>query len=560
MKRLMAFLACFLLVSQASYAATIQDDLTIALCQNGITAEQLPANLAAELAKITSAGSSFTCPVAETTFSNSVNAVMAPISKFISDIVFFGAPMEWLIEGAPDLPLIAIWLIGGAIFFSFYMGFPNIRGFKQSMRIVKGTYDNPTDPGEVTHFQALSAAVSGTVGLGNIAGVAIAVSIGGPGATFWMILSGFFGMTSKFVECTLGVKYREIDENGVVSGGPMHYLSKGLANRGLPSLGKILAVMAAIMCIGGAYGAGAMFQVNQSALQFTNQITALTGGNESFFFGKGWIFGMVFAAVVGLVIIGGIRKITHVTELLVPIMAIIYISASLVVILAHFDQIPSAIGQILSGAFTGDGVQGGIIGVLIQGLRRASFSNEAGLGSASIAHAAAKTKEPVSEGLVALLEPFIDTVVICTITALVIILTGSFDANASGTAAGIALTSNAFGSVISWFPYILTIAVIMFAFSTSLTWFYYGQRSFLWLVGDKPGADLLFKLSYLLTLVIGSAMSLAPVMDMADALLLAMGIPNILGLFLLRKEVKAMLNDYMARVKSGVIKPYVDKG
>lgn len=495
---------------------------------------------------------------AETTFSDKVNEFMLPVSNFISSIVFYGAPMDWLIPGAPPLPLIAVWLVGGAMFFSFYMGFPNIRGFKQSMRIVKGTYDNPNDPGEVTHFQALSAAVSGTVGLGNIAGVAIAISIGGAGATFWMIVAGIFGMTSKFVECTLGVKYREIDENGVVSGGPMYYLEKGLAKLGLPNLGKVLAVMAALICIGGAYGAGAMFQVNQSSAQFTNEIAALTGGTESFFYGKGWLFGIVFAGVVGMVIIGGIRKITHVTEFLVPIMAIIYVSASLVVILGHFDQIPAAFGQIFAGAFTGEGVQGGIIGVLIQGLRRASFSNEAGLGSASIAHAAAKTKEPVSEGLVALLEPFIDTVVICTMTALVIILTGSVDSTDTSTSAGIALTSKAFATVIDWFPYVLTVAVIMFAFSTSLTWFYYGQRSFLWLFGNNKQADFAFKVSYLLVLIVGSAMSLGPVMNIADALLLAMGIPNILGLFLLRKEVKAMLEDYFARVKSGAIKPYVE--
>lgn len=494
----------------------------------------------------------------ERTFSEAVNDVMAPVSQFISDIVFAGIPMEWLIPGSPNLPVIVIWLLGGGIFFSFYMGFPNVRGFKQSIRIVKGTYDDPNDPGEVTHFQALTAAVSGTVGLGNIAGVAIAVSIGGPGATFWMILAGLFGMTTKFVEVTLGQKYREIDENGVVSGGPMYYLSKGLANQNMPGLGKVLAVVAAIFCIGGAYGAGAMFQVNQSAMQFTNEVSALTGGSESFFYGKGWLFGTVFAAVVGLVIIGGIKKITHVTEFLVPIMAFIYISASLVIIFGNFSEIPGAFGQIIAGAFSAEGVQGGIIGVLIQGLRRATFSNEAGLGSASIAHSAAKTKEPVSEGLVALLEPFIDTVVICTITALVIILTGSVDPNASGTAAGIALTSKAFATVIDWFPYVLTIAVIMFAFSTSITWFYYGQRSFLWLVGDKPNADLAFKVSYLAALVVGSAMSLGPVMDIADALLLAMGVPNILGLIFLRKEVKEMLESYFSRVKSGEIKPYVE--
>ncbi|UTW57656.1 alanine:cation symporter family protein [Kordiimonas sp. SCSIO 12603] len=490
------------------------------------------------------------------TFSDMINDFMTPISKAISSVVFYAVDMSWLYDGAPALPLIVVWLLGGGIFFTFYMGFPNIRGFKQSMRIVKGTYDDPEDPGEVTHFQALSAAVSGTVGLGNIAGVALAISVGGAGATFWMIIAGLFGMTSKFVECTLGVKYREIDENGVVSGGPMHYLSKGLANMGLAGLGKVLAVAAAMICIGGAFGAGAIFQVNQSAMQFTNEVSALTGGTESFFYGKGWIFGIIFASVVGLVIIGGIKKITHVTEFLVPIMAIVYVSASMIIIFSNISMLPDALSQIFIGAFTAEGVQGGILGVLIQGLRRASFSNEAGLGSASIAHAAAKTKEPVAEGLVALLEPFIDTVVICTITALVIIITGSVDASASGNAAGIALTSKAFASVIDWFPYVLTVAVIMFAFSTSITWFYYGQRSFLWLVGDKPMADLLFKIAYLSALIVGSAMSLGAVVDIADALLLAMGVPNILGLFLLRKEVKGMLTDYFARVKSGEIRPY----
>ncbi len=489
------------------------------------------------------------------TFSDAVNSVMGPISAKVDAVIFF--TLQDIIGALPPIPLIVLWLLGGGIFFSFYMGFPNLRYFGQSIRIVRGTYDDPTDPGEVTHFQALTAAVSGTVGLGNIAGVAIAISIGGPGATFWMILAGLFGMTSKFVECTLGVKYREIDENGVVSGGPMYYLTKGLAAQGMPNLGKILAVIAAIFIIGGAYGAGAMFQVNQSSIQFTNELSALTGGESSLFFGRPWLFGIIFAAAVGLVIIGGIRQITHVTELLVPIMAITYVSASLVVIFSHFGDIPAAFGQIFT-VHLGDGVAGGIIGVLIQGLRRATFSNEAGLGSASIAHSAAKTKEPVSEGLVAVLEPFIDTVVICTITALVIILTGSVDASDTSTLAGIGLTSKAFATVIDWFPYILTIAVVMFAFSTSITWFYYGQRSFLWLFGNNKNADLAFKVSYLLVLIIGSAMSLGPVMGMADSLLLAIGFPNILGLFLLRKEVKAMLVDYIARIRSGEIKPYVE--
>ncbi|WP_262696406.1 alanine/glycine:cation symporter family protein [Kordiimonas aquimaris] len=494
-----------------------------------------------------------------TTVVDAVNNFMAPVAAFIDTVIFVTIPMDWLVSEAPGIPIIVIWLLGGGIFFSFYMGFPNLRGFKQSLKIVRGTYDDPDDPGEVTHFQALTAAVSGTVGLGNIAGVAIAISIGGPGATFWMIMAGFFGMTSKFVECTLGVKYRQIDENGVVSGGPMYYLSQGLANQGMPNLGKVLAVIAAVFVIGGAFGAGALFQVNQSSIQFTNEVAALTGGSDSFLYGRPWLFGLVYAAVVGMVIIGGIRQITHVTEFLVPIMAVIYITASFVVIFGHVTEIPWAFGQIISGAFTGEGITGGIIGVLVQGLRRATFSNEAGLGSASIAHAAAKTKEPVSEGLVALLEPFIDTVLICTITALVIILTGSVDGSDTSTLAGISLTSKAFATVIDWFPYVLTIAVVMFAFSTSLTWFYYGQRSFLWLFGNNRAADLGFKMTYLIALFVGSAMSLAPVMGMADALLLAIGFPNILGLYLMRKEVRAMMDDYFARIKSGEIKPYVAK-
>ncbi|GHF26233.1 alanine glycine permease [Kordiimonas sediminis] len=489
---------------------------------------------------------------AEKTVSERVNEIMGPVSEAISAVVFFELPMGWLIDGAPGIPMIVIWLLGGGIFFTVYMGFINFRGFKQSLKIVSGKYDDPDDPGEVTHFQALTAAVSATVGLGNIAGVAIAVSVGGPGATFWMIMAGFFGMTSKFVECTLGLKYREIDENGVVSGGPMYYLSKGLANRGLPNLGRVLAIAAAVICIGGAYGAGAMFQTNQSSMQFTNEIVAMTGGVDSVFYDRPWIFGLVFLSFVGLVIIGGIRQITHVTEYLVPFMAAIYILACLVVIGTHIEAIPDAISQIFAGAFTGEGVAGGIIGVLIQGLRRATFSNEAGLGSAAIAHAAAKTKEPVAEGLVALLEPFIDTVVICTMTALVIIVTGQHQVAAAGD--GIVLTSAAFATVIDWFPKILTVAVILFAFSTSITWFYYGQRSFLYLFGNNKKADLVFKASYLLTIFIGSAMALGPVMDMADALLLAMGVPNILGLFLMRKEVKSMLQDYFARLKSGEIK------
>lgn len=485
---------------------------------------------------------------AQDAFAEKVNSLMNPVSVFISDIVFYAIPI-----GDTALPLIVVWLLGGAIFFTIRMGFINFKGLKQSLKIVSGKYDDPSDPGEVTHFQALTAAVSGTVGLGNIAGVAIAVSIGGPGATFWMILAGLFGMASKFTECTLGVKYRKIDENGVVSGGPMYYLTEGLAEKGMAPLGMVLGYAAALICIGGAFGAGALFQVNQSADQFVTQAAAYTGGVDSIFYGRGWLFGLGFAAILGLVIIGGIKSIANVTSKLVPLMAAIYITSALLIIFNNISALPDAFVQIVVGAFSPEGVQGGVIGVLVQGLRRASFSNEAGLGSAAIAHAAAKTKEPVAEGLVALLEPFIDTVVICTITALVIIVTGSMDPTQTGTAAGIGLTSKAFATLGDWFPLILTMAVVMFAFSTSLTWFYYGQRAFLYLVGDSKIADLIFKLFYLAALVVGSAMTLGPVMDIADSLLLAMAIPNILGILFLHNDVRMMLKDYMARVKSGEI-------
>lgn len=457
-------------------------------------------------------------------------------------------------DGSAGLPFIVVWLLIGAIFFTLRMGFINLRGFRQAIKIARGTYDNPSDPGEVTHFQALTAALSGTVGLGNIAGVAVAISVGGPGATFWMVLAGLLGMSSKFTECTLGVEYRKINAAGIVSGGPMHYLSDGLAEKGLGGLGRVLAVLFSILFIGGAFGAGNMFQVNQSAAQAMSTLVPLTGGENSPLAGSPWIIGLLYAVFVGLVIIGGIRSITKVTEKLVPLMAFIYLAGAITVIGMNISAVPGAFAAIISGAFTPLGVAGGFIGVLVQGLRRATFSNEAGVGSAAIAHAAVKTKEPVSEGFVALLEPFIDTVVICTITALVIIVT---DMHLAGDDLdGITLTSTAFASAIDWFPYLLTVAVVLFAFSTSITWFYYGQRAFLYLVGDRPKADLAFKLSYLLVLIIGSSMTLGAVMDFADAMLLAMAFPNLIGLYILAPKVKAMLDQYLNRLESGDIVPY----
>ena len=466
-------------------------------------------------------------------------------------------------------------LILGATYFTVYFKFINFRGFWTSINIVRGKYDdlegrenhkveaakskftdeddNPDTirieghEGEVSHFQALTAALSATVGLGNIAGVAIAVSIGGAGATFWMIIAGLGGMASKFVECTLGVKYRDIEADGTVYGGPMYYLTKGLKSKGLGGLGKFLAVVFAIFVIGGSFGGGNMFQVNQ-AFQLVENIT---GGNDSFLHGKGWLFGVVMAILVGIVIIGGIKKIAKVTDKIVPFMVVIYVAASLFVIFANYTMIGDAFVQIFNGAFSPEGVAGGAVGVLVQGFRRAAFSNEAGVGSASIAHSAVKTKYAASEGMVALLEPFIDTVVVCTMTALVLIITGNVTAeNASlNDAQAILLTSGAFESVISWFPYVLTIAVVLFAFSTMISWSYYGFQGWAYLFGRTKKMEYAYKLLFCIFVVIGAAASLGSVIGFSDAMIFAMMVPNMIGLVLLAPKVKEELNKYLKAIK-----------
>ena len=463
-------------------------------------------------------------------------------------------------------------LILGATYFTIYFKFINFRGFITSINIVRGKYDDldhhvslPSAEdssslsdavksesvegieGEVTHFQALTAALSATVGLGNIAGVAIAVSIGGAGATFWMIVAGFLGMASKFVECTLGVKYRDIDENGTVYGGPMYYLTKGLKSKGLEKLGKVLAVIFAIFVIGGSFGGGNMFQVNQ-AFQLVENIT---GGEASFLHGKGWLFGLVMAVLVGIVIIGGIKKIAKVTDKIVPFMVVIYVSASLFVIFSNYTMIGDAFSQIFNGAFSPEGVAGGAIGVLVQGFKRAAFSNEAGVGSASIAHSAVKTKYAASEGLVALLEPFIDTVVVCTMTALVLIITGNVAAENSSLndAQAILLTSGAFESVISWFPYVLTIAVVLFAFSTMISWSYYGFQGWAYLFGRSKKMEYLYKIIFCLFVIVGSAASLGSVIGFSDAMIFAMMVPNMVGIVILAPKVKKELVRFMGAIK-----------
>ncbi len=481
---------------------------------------------------------------AEQSIDERINEAVAPLTDAVSSVVFYAVPI-----GEVNLPLIIVWLISGAAIFTFYMGFINIRGFKHAIELVRGDYDNPTQKGEVSHFQALAAALSGTVGLGNIAGVAIAVSIGGAGATFWMILAGLLGMSSKFVECTLGVKYRNINDDGSVSGGPMYYLSKALAVRNQAAVGKFLAIFFALMCVGGSLGAGNMFQVNQAFKQFV----VITGESESVLLGYGWLFGLITAVLVGLVIIGGIKSIVRVTDKIVPIMCGIYILATLVVLIVHIADVPRALWLIISGAFAPESVTGGVLGAMIQGVRRAAFSNEAGIGSAAIAHSTVKTDEPITEGIVALLEPFIDTVVVCTCTALVIVVTGF---NAPSDMNGVALTSAAFASVLSWFPYLLALIVFLFAFSTMLSWSYYGLKAWTYLFGEKKATSLTFKILFCVFIVIGSTMSLDKVTDFSDAMIFAMSFPNIIGLYILAPEVKRDLESYLARLKSGEIRRF----
>ena len=467
------------------------------------------------------------------------------------------------------IPWVLIVLIGGALYFTIYFKFINITGFKTALWVVKGKYediekhgvdklygdnihddksdilqtlrDEGTD-GEVSHFQALTAALSATVGLGNIAGVAVALSIGGPGATFWMIVAGFLGMASKFAECTLGVKYRDVGEDGTVYGGPMYYLQKGLKEKNVPILGKVLAVLFAIFVIGGSFGGGNMFQANQAAAQFIQLFDLQSVSNA------GMYFGIVMAILVAIVIIGGIKRIAKVTEKVVPFMAGIYVLAAIIILVANFSLIDDAFMLIFEGAFSGLGIAGGLIGVMIQGIRRGAFSNEAGVGSAAIAHSAVRTKYPASEGIVALLEPFVDTVVICTMTALVIIITnfnGEVMQYGVEIKEGVEITANAFNEVIPNFSIILTIAVILFAFSTMISWSYYGMQGWKYLFGKGKITDLIYKILFLFFVVVGSSISLGAVIDFSDAMIFAMVVPNIIGVVILTPVIKKELKRYM---------------
>lgn len=494
-----------------------------------------------------------------------LNAWMKPIVGSIGSVIFFdpfaalgiydpiikdeAGALVLHPNGTPvknQFPFIVLWLVLGAVFFTIYMKFINLRGIKHAFHLIRGDYDKPGDDGEVSHFQALVTALSGTVGLGNIAGVAVAVSIGGAGATFWMIAAGFLGMSSKFVECTLGVKYRKLNENGEVSGGPMYYLSEGLKRQNKAYLGKVLAVVFAVLCVGGSFGGGNMFQANQSFAQLESVFPV--------FQGYGFYYGLVIAALVAVVIIGGIKKIASVTDKIVPFMVVVYLMASLIIITANIHNLGHAFSMIFSGAFTADGITGGVLGVLIVGFQRAAFSNEAGVGSAAIAHSAVKTDEPVSEGIVALLEPFVDTIIVCTMTSLVLIFSGFAEDTAGLT--GAALTSAAFSSVFPWFKYVLLVAIVMFAFSTMISWSYYGMKAWTYLFGNTKKMENVYKVIFLCFVVLGASASLGAVIDFSDMMILGMAFPNILGLYFLSKEVKLDMKSYFARLRNGSIRKY----
>lgn len=471
------------------------------------------------------------------------------VTPLVTVLFYDFGTKEWL---GTSIPFVVAWLLFGAVYLTLRMGFINVRGFWHAIRVTSGRYDNTDDEGEVTSFQALTSALSATVGLGNIAGVAIAVGQGGPGAIFWMILIGLLGMSSKFTECTLGQMYRRVDEKNRVSGGPMRYLSEGLEDMGLGWLGMPLAMLFAVLCIGGSFGGGCAFQVSQSMDVVKEQLPWLEG--------REWVYGAVLVVMVGIVIIGGIKRIASTAEKVVPLMCVIYVLAALTILGMNATAIPAAFSTIFDQAFTPDAAFGGFLGVMVIGIKRAVFSNEAGIGSAAIAHSAAKTPYAVREGIVALLEPFIDTVVICTMTGLVIVITGAYDlerfpehAEIIAGDQGATLTSNAFGSQIEWFPKVLAVAAFMFAYSTVISWSYYGERCFTFLFGPK--ASLPYKLIFLVFVFLGAVVTAKNVNVFSELMILSMALPNMLGLLLLSGRVKLKLDDYWQAYKMGDFEP-----
>ncbi|MBY0399233.1 alanine:cation symporter family protein [Myxococcota bacterium] len=469
-----------------------------------------------------------------------IDRAFQPIATFVSQVVFVAIPI-----GGAEVPLIVAWLIAGATFFTLALRGINLRGFRHALRIVLGREDASDDPGSVSHFQALSTAVSGTVGVGNIAHVAVAVSVGGPGAAFWMAVAGFLGMASKFAECSLGVKYRRTNPDGSFSGGPMYYLSGGLATLGWPRLGRGLALYYALCVLFGSVGIG-MFQANQAYVQ----LVTVTGGSESLATGRGWLVGLLLALSVGAVILGGITSIARFTEKLVPAMVILYLGCGFLVIGANAEHLPGALQRILVEAFTPKGAAGGFLGVVVLGFRRAAFSNEAGIGSSSIAHSVVRTSEPLTQGFVAMLEPFIDTVIVCSITALII--TTGLDPSELGTgvASGVEMTSTAFGRVHPMLPSVLSVVVFLFAYSTLISWSYYGLEGCVYLIGDSRRVRMAFNLFYCLCAIVGCTTTLSAILEFTDAMVFAMAFANLIGLYFMAPGLRSDLDRYWKSIRA----------
>jgi alanine or glycine:cation symporter, AGCS family len=456
-----------------------------------------------------------------------LNNILAPVAEWFGAVMFYAVP----IAGA-QLPLILIWLIAGGVVCTLAFRFINLRGFRHSIQVIRGDYSDQRHPGEASPFQALSTAVSGTVGLGAIGGVALAIAIGGPGAAFWMVVAGFLGMSTKFAEVTLAVKYRKVRADGTVTGGAMYYVDEALKRRGMPRLGKFLAGFFCVAAVGGSL---TVFQVNQAYAQFS----AVTGFNQAF------VFGLIVAVWVGIVLFGGVKRIVKWTDKLSPFMCLLYIAACVVVLGANYDQIIAALFTIVREAFAPQAVTGGVIGALIAGFRRAAFANEAGLGSAPMAHATVRTQEPMSQGFAALMEPFLDTVIICLMTALVVVVTGVYQ---TSSADGIVLTSEAFATVVSWFPIVLAVVAILFALSTVLSWGYYGEQAWTWLFGESKPSRVTYRLFLCSVLSVAGTLPLAQLVNIVDSLNFAMAIPNLIAVYLLLPELRADLASYWQRI------------
>lgn len=464
-------------------------------------------------------------------------------ANWLESVVFYSVPLD-MGGDVHNLPLILVWLALGSLAFTLYFKFINFRFFKHAIQVVSGKFDDKKQVGEISSFQALTASLSGTVGLGNIAGVAIAISVGGPGAVFWMIIMGFLGMSSKFLEVALGVKYRQEPKEGEeVFGGPMYYIKPAFDKIKLSKIGTIMSVLFAIFCIGGAIGGGNMFQANQAYQQVLN----VTGGEESILHDYGWVFGLFLALLTGVVTLGGVKAIGNVTSKLIPFMVLLYIGAGLIVIFMNISAIPDALATIVREALTPAAGVGALIGALIQGVKRASFSNEAGLGSAAIIYAAARTGSHIQQGFAGMLGPFIDTIVICLITALVIVVTGEYQ-NIDGLA-GVELTSRAFGQEISIFPYILAVSVFLFAYSTLITWSYYGEKATAYLFGDSKHVLNTFRIIFLCFVIVGCSLELGNVVRVSEALMFIMAIPNLMAMYLLAPEIKKDLKDYISKLR-----------